>query len=374
MMKNFRFTHVLLTLSLTVGMLMPWSVENRAGTDTKSAETVALNQGGNQVLRVDDDSFEQVIGYPDGTSTAYFLNRLTPPSYPATLQNVQIFFGDRANGLPVNHPITVLVGTNPSGSSNIDGISFQRFSSFVGFLDVFNEYDVSAVTINSGDFVVGYVTNNPPNIFPMDQDTTPPSRMRSYTSTNGSSFRIIDTFGSNLAGNFAIRASVSLGGPSGCNPQTVSCPGSTSGSLSSGDCMQGRRGSSFFTDVYQFNGTAGQMVTIDLTSSAFDTYLYLLSPSGSVVAEDDDSGGETNSRITFTLTTSGLWRIEVTSFSEGETGSYSLALAGCGGGGGGGTLCGSLLDERGSPRGALQAFHVGVLGLGFAAVRPSFVG
>lgn len=121
---------------------------------------------------------------------------------------------------------------------------------------------------------------------------------------------------------------IDLGG-SGCNPQNVSCPGSVSASLSSDDCRQGRRGPDFLTDAYQFNGRAGDRVTIDLISSQFDTYLYLISPSGAVIAEDDDSGGASNARISITLPSSGLWRIEATSFAPGRTGPYVLVLNGC---------------------------------------------
>ena len=130
------------------------------------------------------------------------------------------------------------------------------------------------------------------------------------------------------------------GGGGSCQAQTISCPVSGSANLSSSDCSQGNRPNRF-SDVYQFSGSAGQTVTINMASSAFDTYLYLISPSGSVAAEDDDSGGEGNSRIRFTLPSSGNWKIEATSYRERQTGTYTLALQGCGSGeggtGGGGT-------------------------------------
>jgi hypothetical protein len=74
-------------------------------------------------------------------------------------------------------------------------------------------------------------------------------------------------------------------------------------------------------------------VAILLTSSAFDTYLYLIGPSGSVVAQDDDGGGGSNSRIPprcghYTLPSSGTYTIEVTSFYRNSTGSYTLSLGG----------------------------------------------
>ncbi|HEX8249026.1 MAG TPA: S8 family serine peptidase [Pyrinomonadaceae bacterium] len=50
-------------------------------------------------------------------------------------------------------------------------------------------------------------------------------------------------------------------------------------------------------DLYAFNGTAGASVAILMTSSDFDTFLYLLDPNGRIIAFDDNSGGGTNARI-----------------------------------------------------------------------------
>lgn len=99
-----------------------------------------------------------------------------------------------------------------------------------------------------------------------------------------------------------------------------------------------------YVDFYAFNGTAGQQVTINMTSS-FDTFLFLLDPTATVVATDDDGGGGTNSRIVFTLTSSGSWFIAANSFNANTFGAYTLSLTCTGGGGGGGctpnatTLC-----------------------------------
>ena len=65
-----------------------------------------------------------------------------------------------------------------------------------------------------------------------------------------------------------------------------------------------------------------------------DTYLYLLAPDGSLIAENDDIdlGVVTNSRIPvaagtfFTLQQTGTYTVIATSFSNGETGGYTLTL------------------------------------------------
>jgi len=105
----------------------------------------------------------------------------------------------------------------------------------------------------------------------------------------------------------------------------LSCPTSSStGELSTADC---RLDDGSYLDLVQFSGTAGQTVTIDLTSDAFDAYLYLLDPTPAVVASNDDAqSGSGNSRIVFTLTRSGTWTIGATSLGANQLGSYVLTI------------------------------------------------
>jgi len=112
----------------------------------------------------------------------------------------------------------------------------------------------------------------------------------------------------------------------------ISCGSTTNGQLTNADCFL--TDNSYY-DVYSFPGTAGQQVTMTMTSSAFDTYLFLIDPSGSNdVAQDDDSGGGTNSQIVFTLTQTGTWFIVANAFDPNVFGSYSVVLTCTGGGGG----------------------------------------
>jgi hypothetical protein len=159
-------------------------------------------------LSVDDGTYELGLGLPSG-GTVYFVNRLTPPSYPATLESIQIYFGSEADELAAGHPITVLWGANAGGGSNINAVSLTRSSSSVATRGQFNSLTLATpLTINSGDFVVGFTTNNPPNVYPMAVDQTPPLRQRSYVSVDGQTFAIVDSLGS--PGNSAIRAVVDI--------------------------------------------------------------------------------------------------------------------------------------------------------------------
>jgi hypothetical protein len=82
-----------------------------------------------------------------------------------------------------------------------------------------------------------------------------------------------------------------------------------------------------WADVWQFNGQAGQTVTIELRSEEFDTYAQLLDGTGARLAEDDDSLGDLDSRITFTLPRAGMYQIVVNNFSdERRAGVYTLTL------------------------------------------------
>jgi hypothetical protein len=121
---------------------------------------------------------------------------------------------------------------------------------------------------------------------------------------------------------------------SGADPCLVRTPinvGQTlNGSLISGDC-QLSDGS--FVDFYIFSATSGQQIAVNLDSTAFDTYLLLIGPDGNLIAQNDDSGGGTNSRIPantgfLTAPTTGTYLIGANSFRAGETGSYSLRLSG----------------------------------------------
>src|SRR5438105_1689169 len=113
--------------------------------------------------------------------------------------------------LPVNTDILVVAASNPSGSSMISLASVgsvQQVSAKVGVLGAFNIYTVQALTITSGDFIVGFGTLT--GAFPADIDRSTPSQKRSYVSTDTVTYSIIDSFGPATAGNFGIRAVVTL--------------------------------------------------------------------------------------------------------------------------------------------------------------------
>lgn len=97
--------------------------------------------------------------------------------------------------------------------------------------------------------------------------------------------------------------------------------GSTvNGTLGTGDCVTP---DAAWMDRHQFSLASPRRVTIDLTSTAFDTYLYLFNADGTVIAENDDTGDSYNSRLSLSLP-AGTYSIGATSFDAGGEGSYTL--------------------------------------------------
>jgi hypothetical protein len=77
--------------------------------------------------------------------------------------------------------------------------------------------------------------------------------------------------------------------------------------------------------VYTVNLEAGVPHVMDLQSPDFDTYLRLEDSEGVQLAEDDDGGGGLNSRLVYTPTHSGPFRVIVTTF-HGGSGVYHLRV------------------------------------------------
>lgn len=82
-----------------------------------------------------------------------------------------------------------------------------------------------------------------------------------------------------------------------------------------------------YYNTYTFEGRAGQQVVVEMTSRELNAYLILLSPDGDEVGQDNDSGGDRNSRLTATLPSNGIYTILANTFEPGESGSYSVRVA-----------------------------------------------
>lgn len=118
-----------------------------------------------------------------------------------------------------------------------------------------------------------------------------------------------------------------------CPQSTISCGQTVTGGLATDDC---RLDDGSYIDFWKFQGTAGQDVTVTLRSTAFDAYLFLVDPNPEVALEDDDSGGGSDSQLSYTLDANGEWAIGANSLLPSQTGSYTITLS-CVNSGGPGT-------------------------------------
>jgi len=82
-----------------------------------------------------------------------------------------------------------------------------------------------------------------------------------------------------------------------------------------------------YYEGYQFQGQAGQRITIDMRSGSIDPYLVLFAPNGRKIADDDDGGGGKNARIEVTLPMTGRYVLYANSYEVGVRGSFTLSAS-----------------------------------------------
>lgn len=114
--------------------------------------------------------------------------------------------------------------------------------------------------------------------------------------------------------------------PSGGATRGISVGQTQQGSLSRSDVLLSS--DSTYAQAWTIQARAGQTVTIDLESDAFDAYLFLRGPgiSGGRDYQDDDSGGNCNARLTATFPQSGEYEIVVNTAGKYATGQFSLSV------------------------------------------------
>jgi hypothetical protein len=98
--------------------------------------------------------------------------------------------------------------------------------------------------------------------------------------------------------------------------QSMSFPGE----LGPGDTKLGR-----YFDTYTLQLTAGERIVATLSSCDFDAYLILESPEGREI-ENDDYSDESDARIDALIDVSGIWKVKVSSYEDGEQGEYLLSV------------------------------------------------
>ena len=103
------------------------------------------------------------------------------------------------------------------------------------------------------------------------------------------------------------------------------------GALSVGDTIEGTLTESEPAFAYTLTGEANQTVRISLISDEFDPYLVLQDADGNLIDTDDDSAGNFDSRITYTLPDAGEYTVIAQSFayynnSGAAVGAFTLTV------------------------------------------------
>jgi Na+/H+-dicarboxylate symporter len=116
-----------------------------------------------------------------------------------------------------------------------------------------------------------------------------------------------------------------------CAAAPIQIGQTASGRLEGSTCRSLFKESAFPARRYSFTAGADQQVAIALSASDFKSSLYLIGPTGSVIARNDEASGDTSARIPtgdgfYRLPESGSYIVEVTSFTPNSTGAYTLTL------------------------------------------------
>lgn len=111
--------------------------------------------------------------------------------------------------------------------------------------------------------------------------------------------------------------------------RVVAVGGEVEGMLSGDDpiVVDGRR-----AQAWAIEGVPGQRVEIELSSTDFDSFLYLVGPGIGEPLSDDDGAGELNSLITYTFREAGTYLIIVSALSADAVGDFRLVVSGGGSG------------------------------------------
>jgi len=143
-----------------------------------------------------------------------------------------------------------------------------------------------------------------------------------FTAPSSDTFVIRATaLGADSAGDYTVSLEA---GPPRLDATPIAIGETKDGELTESDGLNdaGQR-----ADAYSFTATAGQRIQADLTSETFDTVLELFNAKGESVDQDDDSGEDTDSRLTTTLKDGGTHTLQVRAIGDTLLGAYTLKLA-----------------------------------------------
>ncbi|MEM1056936.1 MAG: DUF4344 domain-containing metallopeptidase [Bacteroidota bacterium] len=193
------------------------------------------------------------------------------------------------------------------------------------------------ITLTSSDFdayLIGGLTEaDALGIAEEDDDSAggTDARLAVTTSATGEFWIFANTYAQDGTGAYVLSVR-SLGGGTPVADNTIRSGQTVNGALTASDAQLSD--GSFFDD-YTYEGTPGETLTITLTSSDFDAFLYGgRMENGRFVSDatDDDGAGGSDAQMTAEVGFSGRYTIRVNSYAAGSMGRYTLTVEGSGGG------------------------------------------
>jgi hypothetical protein len=217
-------------------------------------------------------------------------------------------------------------GTLARGDERLEDGSFADFYTYAG-----TRGEQLTITMRSKAFdayvLAGAIHDGVFDPFGEDDDSAggTDARLDITVGTTGPLVIAANALSSGDTGPYTIEVIKRSGGGGGGDLPSLEFNTPANGRLEAGDAtLQDKT----YFDSWIFEGRGGQRVTITMRSDAFDAYLLLRRGApgqGAVLAEDDDSGGGSNARLTVTLPESGAYTVVANSYQAG-TGPYTLVV------------------------------------------------
>ncbi|MGH9842575.1 MAG: NF038122 family metalloprotease [Blastocatellia bacterium] len=211
-------------------------------------------------MQLDDGAIDAVV-WDDGVMV---VNRLTPPSYPATLRKLRILIPQlKDEPDPAGKPITLLIGASSNSNGQPPtGAQFTRIATTVPSSSpyLFLEFTIpNGPTIDAGDFYVGYQAPSPYQGVGFAVDLNGLAANRSfYSSNNGAGYGLLSEVFQGKAASAMIRAIISIPGPAPAQGKVVSVSAASfNGEALAGDEIVAAFGARLATTVMAAPGKSG---------------------------------------------------------------------------------------------------------------------
>lgn len=383
------------TLSIQVARLADFgeinrgeTVEGRLGPEQQTAEYTFIGQAGDVVtIDLASDQFDPVVGLLDPDGRLMRSDDDGGPGLYARLSDVELdedgeytivvdgyrgFTGERtlegvywvslriigedapdSDATPTALPpvvqgetFAIIYGETVSGELT-DEFQEQVYT-FSG-----DEGDVITITMDSSEFDALVILQDRDGVEIIRDDDSGPgtnARIEGFALPADGDYQIIATGYRGVSGNQVIGGRYQLMLEEGgavvtpptpaptveptepTEPDVTETPPLAAGEIAYGATISGELDEQTQLAEYQFTGSAGDVITIDLMSDNFDPFVSLLNADGDLIAADDDSGGDLQARIAaFTLPETATYTIVVDAFrgfagDQQVFGEYRLTL------------------------------------------------